>query len=325
MTPRRAPAPEVERTRVSQAERSRAALSPAWLWALFVVAAIAAAGLFWHTRARVQLAERAPLAGRGAGAFAPVVGSRPDGISLAGSGSNLPLTRRLLDAFAARRPGIPLVLHDSIGSSGGVRATRDGAVDIGLVSRELKPEEERGDLVAIPYARTAVVLAAHPAVPEHPLSRAQIVDLYAGKTTAFENGLAAVVLLREPGDSSHAALESRWPEFAEASRASYAARRFRVLFSDQALLRAVSDTPGAVGLSDLGQVRLAAPGLRAFELRDGAGGNERSIAKDLAFVVQRRPPRMVQAFLEFVFSADGRTVIEESGYLPRIPEGRPWE
>lgn len=284
----------------------------------------AEAGLLWHTWARVQRAELPP---RGAPLLAPAAGHRRDtdaGLSLAGSGSNLALTRRLLEAFAEQRPDIPALLHDSIGSGGGVRAVRDGAIDIGLISRKPKPGES-GDLWVIPYARTTVVLVAHPSVPERPPTLAQIADLFAGKQTTFENGLSAVVLLREPGDSSHAALERAWPEFATASRAAYIERRFRVLFSDQALLRAVADTPGAVGLSDQGQVRLAAPGLRAFELHGGLDGQGAPVDKDLAFVVRKQPSSPVRAFLEFVFGADGRRVIEEAGYEPRVPEGRPWE
>ncbi len=304
-------------------DRHRKALaSPAWLWALLGATLAAAGVLLWHTWARIQHAERPPAAAdlRAAG----TVAGAPATLSLAGSGSNLPLTRRLLDAFARQGTGAAFVLHDSIGSSGGVRAVRDGAVDIGLISRGLKPTEA-GELLVLPYARTAVVLVAHPSVPEHELDRASLLELFAGRKNIFSNGLAAVVFLREPGDSSHAALERAWPEFAAASHAAYAERRLRVLFSDQALLRAVADTPGAVGLSDRGQARLVAPGLRLVEPLAGAKGEDAPVLKDLAFVVPPRPPAAVRKFLNFVFSDEGRRVIEDAGYLFLAPGARPWE
>ncbi|NMB75300.1 MAG: hypothetical protein GYA21_09235 [Myxococcales bacterium] len=301
---------------------SKALASPAWLWALFCATLAAAGVLLWHTWDRVQLAERPPAAvdPRAAGTATKASAM----LSLAGSGSNLPLTRRLLDAFAKDRPGAMFVLHDSIGSSGGVRAVRDGAVDIGLISRGLKPKEP-GDLQIIPYARTEVVLVAHPSVPEQELDQASLLELFAGRKSAFGNSRSAVVFLREPGDSSHAALERAWPEFAASCRAAHAERRFRVLFSDQALLRAVADTPGAVGLSDRGQVRLFAPGLRMVEMRSGRGREAAPVTKDLAFVVRPEPSDAVRKFLDFVFSDEGRRVIEDAGYFFLAPGARPWE
>lgn len=296
--------------------------SPAWLWALFGAALAAATGLLWYTWSRIQNAEHPP-----AFAPAPVVraasGGEDRALSLAGSGSNLPLSRRLLDAFAAGRPGTAVRLYDSIGSGGGVRAVRDGAVDVGLVSRELNPSERGDDIVWLPYARTSVVLVAHPGVMASELTPAAILDLFSGSKTTFADGARAVVLLREPGDSSHDALERVWPEFGAACRTSHAERRLEVVFSDRALLQKVAETPGAMGLSDRGQVGLAAPGLQALIV--GAGGDGAPAEKVLAFVVRNPPPEPVRDFLEFVFSGEGQRVIAEAGYAPPPPRERPWE
>jgi phosphate transport system substrate-binding protein len=296
--------------------------SPAWLWALFGAALAAAAVLLWHTWARVQNAEHPP-------AFAPAPVDRPESgredraLSLAGSGSNLPLSRRLLDAFVAARPQSAVRLYDSIGSGGGVRAVRDGAVDVGLVSRELNSSERGDDIVWLPYAKTSVVLIAHPGVFSPGLTPAAILDLFSGRKTTFADGTRAVVLLREPGDSSHDALERVWPEFGAACRASYAKRRLEVVFSDRVLLQKVAETPGAMGLSDRGQVGLAAPGLQSLIV--GAGGDGAPAEKVLAFVVSNPPPEPVREFLKFVFLGEGQRVIAEAGYAPLPPREKPWE
>ena len=62
-------------------------------------------------------------------------------LHLAGSGSNLVLTRALAAAFRVHQADARLVVHDSIGSTGAVRAVSDGAISIGLIARPLREEE----------------------------------------------------------------------------------------------------------------------------------------------------------------------------------------
>src|SRR5687768_2980829 len=123
-----------------------------------------------------------------AGAVPPAVPSSPQRaadragpIALAGSGGNLPLTRALAEAFEARTPGARLVVQESIGSTGGVRAVAEGAIDVGLVSRSLRAAERGLGLETIPYARVAVVLATHPGVSDHGLTRADVLAVYDGR------------------------------------------------------------------------------------------------------------------------------------------------
>lgn len=56
---------------------------------------------------------------------------------IAGSGSNLAITRVLAREFIRRHPEITLDIPASIGSKGGIRAVAEGAIDVGLASRPL--------------------------------------------------------------------------------------------------------------------------------------------------------------------------------------------
>lgn len=256
---------------------------------------------------------------------APVVeGSPPsrtdDRLHVAGSGSCVPLVRML--AAAAIQAGIPAPdVHASIGSGGGIRALQDGATDIALVSRPLRPDEEARGLVYIPFARVPVIVATHLDVPDRDLSFAQLEALYRGEQLTWTDGSQVVVLQRERGDSSHRVVEDVRPGFSYANEQARAAELFRVLYHDSAMQVALANTPGAVGLHGNGVDPWSA-GFRAASLEGiepTVENVERGIypfVKELAFVTMGQPEGEVAGFVDFVRSAAGRATLRVRGAVP---------
>ena len=74
----------------------------------------------------------------------------------AGSGTNLPITRLLVEAFRQHHPEYLIEVPASLGSTGGIGATVEGAIALGLISRPLKSQEQALGLTSVSYARTAV-------------------------------------------------------------------------------------------------------------------------------------------------------------------------
>lgn len=251
---------------------------------------------------------------------------RPAGVlHLAGSGTNLPLTRALVEAFAARSPEAHLVVYESIGSSGGVMAVYDDVVDLGLVSRPLKDREAALGVVTIPYARVPVVAAVNLGVPDAAITARELVDIYAGRKTRWSDGSPIVVLQREPGDSGHRAVGEALPEFAEADAQAYRDRRWRVILHDRAMQEALAITPGAIGLIDSGVLSLERLPLRALRL-DGIEASEASVqsrrypfSKDLAFVAVEEPGGLAAEFIRFTHGDEARALMRAHGYIP-LPE-----
>jgi len=251
---------------------------------------------------------------------------RPPGeIWLAGSGSNLPLIRELVAAFQASHPAARIVVHPSIGSGGGARATRDGAVDLGLVSRALSPAERGGDLVVIPYARSAVVVAASPGVADTDLRSRDLVAIYDGARMRWRDGARILVLQREQGDSGHQAVSRRVPGFAEVNERAWRESRWRVLYSDRAMQEALLAADDAIGLFDLAAITVERLPLRVLQI-DGVAPSPETVAsgaypfvKDLAFVSRGAPHGLAAAFVAFVRSEQGRAVTRGAACLP-LPE-----
>lgn len=248
---------------------------------------------------------------------------RPTGLCrLAGSGSNLPLTRKLARAFTASNPSARLVVHQSIGSRGGIQAAGDGSVEIGLISRPLMAKEKALELLVVPYAAVAVVVAANSSVPESKIASKELFDIYLGRKTRWSDDSRVVLLQRELGDSSHEALVRRLPGFAEVVSKARVARRWNVLFSDAAMQEGLVAIPGSVGLFDLGAIRcqrlpIKVLVLDTFHPSDSEVSEGRyPFIKELAFVMRPSPVGLTAAFIRFVLSEQGRKVISDNGYIP---------
>lgn len=243
-------------------------------------------------------------------------------LHIAGSGSNLPLARALADAYTAANPDARLVIHQSIGSTGGVRAVHDGAIDLGLVSRELKPRESALGLRYVPYARVAVAFAVDSHLPVQALSTEDVLALYAGDKETWSDGTPVVVLQREEGDSSHLVARQAIDGFARVDDRSLDEGRWRVLYSDRAMHDALVSTSGAIGLVDHGAALVGDIDVRILPL-DGVKPSPTSVedgsyplSKSLAFVTPADASEPARAFMDFAFSPAGQDVMRAHAYLP---------
>ena len=232
----------------------------------------------------------------------------------AGTGAMTPLAMALAREASAGT-GLRVRVEPSIGSGGGIAAARDGAVDLGLVSRPLRPDEARG-LERIDLARDAVVLAAAADVPVDDLPADDLHRLYRGELPGL------TVLLRDEAESANAALESIHPGLAEERRRSAGAGRFRVLDHDDAMALALATTPRAVGVFSLAAVR---PPLRALRI-DGVAPSADALAhgtwravRTLGVVFRPERRERVMPLLALATSERGRALIRSLGYLPLEP------
>ena len=251
---------------------------------------------------------------------------RPDGAHLhvAGSGSCVPLARMLAGAAMPQLDIAPEV-HASIGSGGGLRALRDGAIDVALVSRPLREDERRSGLVYTPFARIPVVVAAGLDVPDRSVSIQRLEALFGGEEDRWSNGANVVVLLREAGDSSHVVVDTAAPGFVEATDRSRDRGNVRVLYHDGAMQVALANTPGALGLHGNG-VDPSLAGFRSLAVEgvEPTGNNVESgrypFVKELGFVTVDAPSGGAKRFIDFALSPQGRALLRVRGAVPPVPK-----
>jgi phosphate transport system substrate-binding protein len=239
-----------------------------------------------------------------------VLAPRPE-LLLAGTGAMTALAQ-VLAREASVGTGLQIRVEPSIGSGGGIAAARDGAVDLGLVSRPLQSAEARG-LARVDLARDAVVIAAAPDVPLDSLSTQQLHALYRGEMREL------TLLLRDAAESANEALEAAVPGLAEERRSAAGSGRFRILDHDDAMAVALATTPRAVGIFSFGALR---PPLRALQL-DGRSPSLEGLAqgqwpaiRTLGVVYRPERQARVASFLAFARSERGRALTRSLGYLP---------
>jgi phosphate transport system substrate-binding protein len=251
-----------------------------------------------------------------------VLAPTPDALLAMGSGAATPLLQALARAYAAGHPSLPVRVEPSVGSAGGIAAATDGAVDLGLVGRGLRPTEAAA-LELFPLALDAVVLAAAPDVERDGLSHEELRKLYAGDR---ETGLT--LLLRDPAETANDALEHAYPELRALRETGAASARFRVLDHDEAMAHALLTTPRGVGVFSFGAIRTWGLPLRPLAL-DGVhpsvsalGSRRWPAVRPLGVVFRAERRARVSPFLTFVVSPEGRAVTRTAGYLP-LPEAAP--
>ena len=256
-----------------------------------------------------------PMQARGAAAGPPP-------LVFAGSGTNLPLTRLLVEGFLRTRRDVQIQVPTSIGSNAAIPAVTDGAIALGLLSRPIRDAELALGLKAVPYARTVIVIGTHEGVRDEAITGQELVQIYRKARTRWQDGREIVVLTRQPWDSSLEVLNQEVPGFEEAYAESQRLKRWTVLYTDQDMNRTLAKTPSAIGLTDLGAIvveRLPIKALRVdgvpATLEQAAGGRYR-LVKRLTFVYKDPLPQAVKAFLGFVRSPEGEQILRANAYLP---------
>ncbi len=188
-------------------------------------------------------------------------GAQP--LRLAGSGSNVALLRETV--AACQRAGQPLqvTVEPGIGSSGGLRALRDRAVEAALVSRAIAPAELASGELQAHYASVPVAFAGS----GHSLANqdtAALLAALAAEPPQWPDGRPLVWALREPSDSGHRVLARELPPFVTAEARARARPAAQVYFHDRTLHAALLLSDASVGLVDASAVRAEGLPLHLF-------------------------------------------------------------
>ena len=112
----------------------------------------------------------------------PPAGELKGTVTEAGSTTVQPLAERLAEAFMQRYPEVEVVIQGG-GSSVGVRSCADGTVDIGAISRDLKPDEPL--LVKHTLAYDAIAVIVHPSNKIAGLTTEQLRGIFAGEISLW--------------------------------------------------------------------------------------------------------------------------------------------
>jgi phosphate transport system substrate-binding protein len=240
---------------------------------------------------------------------------------VAGSGTNLPITGKLADAYNKKMGAAAVEVPKSIGTDGAVKAVQAGTLELGLVSRPLTAAEKASGLVEIPYARVAIVFAAHPGVPDNDVTTDDIVNIHRGAKTTWRDGRPIVVLIRGMHDSSNLTLYGLIPGYADAIKDSVENKRWQIMYHDIDMAKALRTKQGAFGHTDSTEIKINA-GIKPLTIGgvaptdDNIRSGRYPYVKPLSFIYKGALTERAKAFIAFVASREGQAIITDNGGTP---------
>jgi len=242
-------------------------------------------------------------------------------LTIAGSGSNLPITQKLIDGYA-KKTGIKLKMAKSIGTEGAVKALQANQLDIGLISRPLIESEKQAGLIQKRYARIAIVLGVNSQVPDETITSEDLVKIYNGTKNTWKNGELIIVLSREEGDSSTKVLEDKIPYFKEAFNESIKIKRWAIHYSDIEEANAIANTNYSLGITNLSTA--LSLNIKPLNINgipptlDNIKNEKYPFYKDLYFAYNEPFSDQGKKFLDFVFSPEGQNIMSKNNCIPMI-------
>ena len=231
-------------------------------------------------------------------------------VSMSGSTSMETIANALKEAFMAKKPDVTVDVQLG-GSSVGVQDAQSGKSDIGNVSRELKAEET--GLTEHKIAIDGIAVVVNPANTVKEITSEDLVKVYTGEINNWSalggEDQPIVVIGREASSGTRGAFE-------ELLKIEDQCKYAQELNETGAVKTAVASTPAAIGYVSLEALDETVNALNV----DGAAATEEEIkagkyplSRPFLMVTaegELRPE--VQAFLDYVLSAEGQAVVADN-------------
>ncbi|GAB4388632.1 MAG: phosphate ABC transporter substrate-binding protein [Thermodesulfovibrionales bacterium] len=244
-------------------------------------------------------------------------------VRIGGTGSALRAVAEVARAFERENPGAAVIVVPNLGSAGGVKAVLEGAIDLGLSGRPLNEAEARAGLTAREYARTPFVFAVSRETRGMGLTLRDLARIYGGELTAWPDGVPIRLVLRPREDSDTAFLRGLSPAMEAAVKAAHSRKGMLMAVTDQESASLTEKVKGALGTTTLALIISENRALHPLPV----GGAEPSVEaladgsypyyKTLFLITGREMTPAARAFYDFVFSAQGRAILERNGHLAR--------
>lgn len=242
--------------------------------------------------------------------------SQSGGLTITGSTSVAPFAEHLAELYQHSHAGTAINIQ-SLGSSAGIQAALDGVAEIGMSSRNLKPEEA-DKLQELIIARDALAVIVHPSNPITQLDLAQVQAIFAGtiRSWAALGGPDQPIdlIVREAGSGTFSAFEELVmkgkPITTSAMRQG----------SNGAIRQVVAENPNAIGYISLGIVDASVKALPVDQVEPSVAHVEAGTYKfvrPFLFVWQKGhtlSPLATQ-YVAYVMSADGQQELQNLGLV----------
>lgn len=222
----------------------------------------------------------------------------------------------LSEAYMSENAGVKIT-YNPTGSGAGIQAVSEGRCDIGLSSRDLKPDEAQ-NLNSVVVAIDGIAIIVNPQNPITNLTVEQIGKIYTGEITNWSevdgNDAPVVLIGREAASGTRDGFEAITNT---ADKCVYS----QELTSTGDVIQTVSSNPNAIGYASLASVKdtvklLAVNGV--IPSTETIQNGTYKIQRDFILVTPKNKqlPQAAQKFIDYATSASADVMLEKAGVVP---------
>jgi len=223
------------------------------------------------------------------------------------------------------------------GSGTGIAALINGTVDIANASRKIKQEEIQAaqangtEPLEFIIARDAIAIIVNPNNPINKLTLKQISDIYSGKINNWAEiggeNRPIVRLSRETNSGTHVYFLEHVLRLGNKQDKTLFSTNTLLLPSSEGIGIEIRQNPNAIGYDGLGYVT---DDIKVIAVAENQGGiyilpsgetvnNELyPIVRDLYMYTNGEPIGLVKAYMDWIFSPEAQTIVNELGFVPII-------
>lgn len=250
----------------------------------------------------------------------PKVDTKSMRISVVGASTIAPLISELAKAYELEHPGVRFEVQAG-GSSRGIMDVRSGTAVLGMVSRDLKPDEQ--DLEHALIAKDGIGMIVHKNNPVAGLSKEQVIAIYTGQITNWKDvgGADAPITVVSKAEG-----RSTLEIFSSFFGIPYKDIKAHVIIGDnQQGIQTVAGSPAAVGYVSIGSaeyeagqgaaIRLIPMGNQVPSTASVASG-QYAISRDLNLVYKAPLNEQVQDFVAYAQSKQSEDFVTRMYFIP---------
>jgi phosphate transport system substrate-binding protein len=244
-------------------------------------------------------------------------------IVVSGSGTAFPLISLLAKAFEEENPNVKFRFLPTVHSSGGIKGVSQSTLDIGMVSRPLKPDEKRLGLKYYVFSQDGLAVATHKSVAIKNLTSTQLKEIYQGKITNWQEvgGPDQEIVVLDRNEDESAKIILRQYVLGPVDKLKVT-KKAVILYYEPDMVSGLKETPYAIGYLSLGYAISRKLAINLLNL-DGVAptvenilAGKYRIVRPLGVVVKKNPGEVVKKFIKFCLSNKASLLMRRNGFAP---------
>ena len=245
-------------------------------------------------------------------------------LKLDGSTGAMPLVDALAKAYAAKTPATKFHIGKGLGTKARIEALNSDSIDFAVASHGLIIDDLiKQGMTVYEIARTAVVFGVNSGVSVASLSQEQVCSIYSGVSTNWNQvgGPDLIIAARTRPDSEVDTEVVR--DGIACLKTLKMPEPVKVMQQSGDMAKELAATVGAIGMTTTTVTEQSSGKIKGLAL-DGAVPTEANITagsyrlvREVFLVVKQNKSPAANAFLAFVKSAEGASVIKANGAVPK--------